>query len=96
MPWWLLTIVLLGLLTLWAIVADHDYADIFAALSGGIATTLWVTFVAFFLALLLGLVVALARTARLRLLREMATFYIEIVRGIPVLVVLFYATISSP
>jgi polar amino acid transport system permease protein len=96
-PWWLLAIVLLGVLTLWAIVADRDYADIFTALSGGIFTTLWVTFVAFFFALLLGLVVALARTARLRLLREIATFYIEIIRGIPILVALFYiAFVGAP
>jgi polar amino acid transport system permease protein len=96
-PWWLLAIALLGLLTLWAIVADEGYAQIFRALSGGIATTLWVTFVAFAFALLLGLVIALARTSPLRVLREFATFYIEIVRGIPMLVALFYvAFVGAP
>ena len=96
-PWWLLAIALLGLLTLWAIVADEGYAQIFRALSGGIATTLWVTFVAFAFALVLGLVIALARTSKLRVLREFATFYIEIVRGIPMLVALFYvAFVGAP
>ncbi|HVW93592.1 MAG TPA: amino acid ABC transporter permease [Devosia sp.] len=96
-PWWLLAMALLGLLTLWAIVANDDYRTIFDALSGGIVVTLWVTLVAFASALTLGLVVALARTAPFRPLREVATFYIEIVRGIPILVALFYiAFVGAP
>src|SRR5690606_6843314 len=65
--------------------------------SRGVLTTLWVTFVAFALACLLGLLVALARTSRNRILREVATFYTELVRGIPVLVFLFYvAFVGAP
>jgi len=96
-PWWLLAIVLLGLLTVWAIIANDDYRTIFGALSGGILVTFWVTLVAFACALLLGFVVALARTAPFRPLRELATLYIEIVRGIPMLVALFYvAFVGAP
>lgn len=96
-PWWLLATALLGLLALWGIVADEGYREILVALSGGIVTTLWVTFVAFALACLLALVVVLGRTSRFRALEEIATFYIEIVRGIPVLVVLFYiAFVGAP
>ena len=59
--------------------------------------TLWVSFAAFALALGLGLVVALARLSRHRVLREAATFYVEVVRGIPVLVLLFYiAFVGAP
>lgn len=96
-PWWLLAIALIGLLALWAIIADEGYAQIFRAVSGGMVTTLWVTLVAFALASALGLLVALARTSRLRVLREVATFYVEIVRGIPMLVALFYvAFVGAP
>ena len=86
MPIWLLAIALLGLLALWALLTNADYATIFRAVSGGIVTTLWVTAVAFLGAFLLGLLIALARTSGIRLLREIATFYVEIVRGIPMLV----------
>ena len=93
----MLAIVLLGVLILWSIVADQGYSAIFRALSGGIVTTLWVTLVAFALACVLGLGVAMARTSGVRLLEEVATFYTEIVRGIPVLVVLFYvAFVGAP
>jgi len=96
-PWWLLAIALLGVLTLWAIASDQGYTEIFRALSGGIVTTIWVTAVAFFCAFVLGLIVALARTSGVRVLRELATFYIEILRGIPILVALFYvAFVGAP
>ncbi len=96
-PWWLVAAALLALLFLWLIVADDGYRTIFSALSHGVLVTLWVTMVAFALAAALGLVVALGRTSRFRLLREAATFYVEIVRGIPVLVLLFYvAFVGAP
>jgi polar amino acid transport system permease protein len=96
-PLWLLLTILCGVVGLWAIVADAGYAQIFTALSGGIVTTIWVTMVAFTLAALLGLVIALARTSRFYLLRQIATFYVEIVRGIPLLVFLFYvAFVGAP
>ena len=96
-PWWLLAIALLFVLGLWAMTANAGYAVIFRALSGGITTTLWVTGVAFTAATILGLVIALARTSTHRVLRELATFYVEIIRGIPVLVFLFYvAFVGAP
>ncbi|HTM76706.1 MAG TPA: amino acid ABC transporter permease [Devosia sp.] len=96
-PWWLLAIALLFVLGLWAITADAGYAQIFRALSGGVVTTLWVSLIAFAAATLLGLLVALARTSANRVLREAATFYVEIIRGIPVLVFLFYvAFVGAP
>jgi polar amino acid transport system permease protein len=97
LPYWLLAIALLGVLTLWAIVSNQGYSQIFTALSGGIVTTLWVTLVAFTLAVLLGLVIALMRTSGQPVLVQLATFYTELVRGIPILVFLFYiAFVGAP
>jgi polar amino acid transport system permease protein len=96
-PWWLLAAVLLCLLFLWLIAADSDYTIIFRALSTGILTTLYVTMVAFSLACAVAILVALGRTSRSRVLREITTFYVEIIRGIPVLVLLFYiAFVGAP
>ena len=97
LPYWLLAILLLLVLGLWAITADQTYSSIFRTLSGGVLTTLWVTIVAFIAATLLGLLIALARTSPIRILREFATFYVEIIRGIPILVFLFYiAFVAAP
>jgi polar amino acid transport system permease protein len=96
-PWWLLAAVLLALLFAWLIVTNGNYSIIFGALRHGVVVTLWVSIVAFVLATGLGLIVALGRLSRHRLLREVATFYVEIVRGIPVLVLLFYiAFVGAP
>jgi polar amino acid transport system permease protein len=96
-PFWLLAIVLLGVVTLWAILTNDNYATIFRLLLGGLVTTLWVTFVAFFLASVLGMLVALARTSRNPVLRQVATFYVELIRGVPILVFLFYvAFVGAP
>jgi polar amino acid transport system permease protein len=97
MPWWLLAIGLLFVLGFWAITADGTYENIFRVLSGGVVTTLWVTVLAFVAATILGLLVALARTSGNRVMREFATFYVEIIRGIPILVFLFYiAFVAAP
>lgn len=96
-PYWLVAAILLAVLFLWLIVADQNYRIIFNALRQGVLTTLWVTIVAYALAALLGLVMALGRVSRFRILREVTTFYVEIVRGIPVLVLLFYvAFVGAP
>src|SRR4051794_11197519 len=63
-PWWLLAAALLAVLVFWLISVDAEYRVIFAALSKGIVVTLWVTAVAFALAAMLGLIVALGRLSR--------------------------------
>ena len=90
MPYWLLAAILLAVLIMWNIVADQGYQTIFWALMRGVTTTIYVTVIAFTLAVILGLIMAVLRLSPIRLVRECATFYIEIVRGIPMLVLLFY------
>ncbi len=97
LPFWLLGIILLGILTLWSIVSRADYRVIFRATAGGLLTTLWVSLVAFSFAIVLGLIGGLCRVSPLRVVREIATFFVEIVRGVPMLVILYYiAFIGAP
>lgn len=97
MPWWLLTAILLGLLMLWYIVTDVDYRIIFKAVSTGIAVTIWVTLVSFTGAIIVGLIVGLMRLSKNRVLYETSTFYVEIIRGVPMLVLLYYiAFVGAP
>ena len=96
-PFWLLAIALLGVLGLWAITTNSTYEQIFGALLGGVWTTVWVTLVAFTLAIVLGLLVALMRTSGRPALVQIATFYTELIRGVPILVFLFYvAFVGAP
>lgn len=96
-PYWLLATILGAVIVLWSIIADQGYQTIFFALSKGVSTTFYVTLVAFTFSVALATIVVLARISPSRILREFATFYIEIVRGIPMLVLLFYiAFVGAP
>jgi polar amino acid transport system permease protein len=96
-PWWLLAAVLLGLFMLWMIFTDADYQIIFRAVAQGIWTTVWVTLVAFTGSVLLGLAIGLMRLSKNRVVYEVSTFYVEIIRGVPMLVLLYYiAFVGAP
>ncbi len=70
---------------------------IFRAAAGGLLTTLWVSLVSFSFSIVLGLFLGLCRTSPSRIVREIATFWVEIVRGVPMLVILYYiAFIGAP
>lgn len=97
LPYWLLIAILLALFFTWNMLSRTDYRVIFNATVKGLGTTLYVAFIAFVLATLLGLIIGLMRVSRKRLFREISSFYVEIVRGIPMLVILYYiAFVGAP
>ena len=90
LPYWLLAAMLLGVFAVWRITTDETYTTIFIAVSKGITVTIYVTVVAYAGALAVGLIVGIARVSKNRLIYEVATFYVEIIRGVPMLVLLLY------
>lgn len=90
LPYWLLVALLLAVLSFWVIVNNENYRIIFNAVRQGMSTTIYVTVIAYVLAVLLGLVLTLMRVYPNRLAQEISSFYVEIVRGIPMLVLLYY------
>ena len=97
LPFWLLGVILLGVLVLWSIASRSDYRVIFGATARGLLTTLWVSLLAFAFSVVVGLFLGLCRTSPSRVVREIATFWVEIVRGVPMLVILYYiAFIGAP
>jgi len=89
LPWWLLAI--LGVIAAMAarIATDPLYLNIFLTILQGLATTLYVTVVSFIFALLLGLLLGLGRVSSNPVFRNLATAYIEFIRGVPILVLIF-------
>lgn len=72
---------------------SFSWADIRAfspMLLAGTAVTIKLTLLSMAVAMIVGLVVALARLSRQRLLRLPATVYVEFMRGTPLLLQLFY------
>jgi polar amino acid transport system permease protein len=94
-PWWLVALAALGLGLGGWIATEAGLRQTLAVLAGGLVTTLEVTALAFSGALALGFLVALAGRARSRWLRNLARLYVEIVRGVPVLVLLFWIAFAG-
>ena len=95
-PWWLVGILGVIALMVAAILFTDAYREAFDAiipipadLSQGLAVTLYLTLGSFVVATFLGLFIGLARMSRNTLIRNLAAFYIELIRGIPVLVFIF-------
>ena len=96
-PWWLVVLVLIGIALAAVIVTNDIYTQVFRTVANGVGVTVFVTLVAFVLATVLGLGIALLGLSDSIVLRQIARFYIEIIRGIPILVLLFYiAFVGAP
>lgn len=96
-PWWLVAMIGIGSVLAILIAINGIYAQVFSTVIKGVGMTVFVTLVAFALASLWGLAIALLGMADSIILRQISRFYIETIRGIPVLVVLFYvAFVGAP
>jgi len=96
-PWWLLFVLGIGGYLAYRIVADELYASIFSIIAKGAWITAFVTIVAFLIASCIGLLLAMASLSGSVVMRQSARFYIEVIRGIPILVMLFYiAFVGAP
>ncbi|MBB3235988.1 amino acid ABC transporter permease [Phyllobacterium endophyticum] len=96
-PWWLLVAGTIAIALGIAILVTPIYGQVFATVSQGIWITVWVSLLAFFLASALGLLLAVMSLSDHIAIRQTARFYVEIVRGIPLLVLLFYiAFVGAP
>ena len=96
-PWWLVAAGALAATIAVIIAANSLYTQVFTIVSKGVAITVFVTVVGFALASAIGLGVALMGLSGSKVLRQVARFYVEIIRGVPILVLLFYiAFVGAP
>lgn len=89
-PWWAIALALLGLAVSMLIVSSEDYRATFTYLLDGIATTLRITLLSFIFATILGLLTGLARVSKNVFFFNLATLYVEVIRGIPLIVLIIY------
>jgi polar amino acid transport system permease protein len=94
-PWWLVAALVLAAAAAVAIFASDLYSQVLRTVAKGIGITIAVTLVAFAAASAIGLGVALMSLSRSAWLRQSARFYVEIIRGIPILVLLFWIAFAG-
>jgi polar amino acid transport system permease protein len=90
LPWWLLFLLFLGVALVYAIIASPNYTDAFYFIVPGLRITLLVSLLAFAVSLVIGLLVGLGRISANPIAYNIATFYVEVVRGIPMIVIIIY------
>ena len=94
-PWWLAVAVAIAVVAAVGIAESDLYRQVFATVAKGIGITVFVTVVGFALAAALGLGVALMALSGSAWLRQIARFYVEIIRGVPILVLLFWIAFAG-
>ncbi len=90
LPWWLIAILFAGVLLLWQFLTNETYVVILSRVINGLGVTITVTIFGYAIAVTLGLILGLGRVSSNVVLYNLATLYVQIVRGVPILVLIFY------
>ena len=79
-----------GLFLFWEVLSSEVYRAVLRKLAQGIWITIFVSGIAYAAACALGLGLALMGLSKSRVLRQVARLYIEVMRGVPIIVLLLY------
>lgn len=89
-PWYLFGIALIAIITFYTILTKETFAEAFNLIKNGVIITITTSISAYAIALLIGLLTSVGYISKNVIIRNIATFYVEIIRGIPMLVLIFY------
>ncbi|MGB4829668.1 MAG: amino acid ABC transporter permease [Paracoccaceae bacterium] len=89
-PWWLVILAVTGLWLFWEMLSDEVYRASLRALTKGVWLTVAVSVTAYLGACLIGLGLAVMALSRHVVLRQVARLYVEVMRGVPIIVLLLY------
>ena len=87
-PWWAIILILAALLIMIMIYSSANYYETFKFLLAGVVTTLRITFIAFPISVVIGLITGLARLSNNTFFYTISTIYVEVMRGIPMVVLM--------
>lgn len=88
--WWAVIIIVLGVFIGYSVLTSEAYLKVIRFVMEGVKLTLQTTVLAFVLALVLGLLGGLGRVSKNPILYGIATLYVEVIRGLPMLVIILY------
>lgn len=89
-PYWFAALILIAIYAAYIILSRENYREAFEFIYAGIQITIRTSLIAYGLALVLGLVTGLARISGSVVLNNLARLYVELIRGIPMLVLIFF------
>ena len=88
-PWWLIGLIATIAFFVFMVITDDKWRQAFNFIRQGLSMTLIITVAGFVIAVFLGLFIGLARISKNVFLSNLAMYYIEFIRGVPVIVTIF-------
>lgn len=95
-PWWWLLLLVIGLLAVLVVVSPDPYMRVLLFVRDGLWVTVYTTISAFFFTLIAGMIGGLGRLSKNRLIYGISSLYVELIRGIPLLVQLIWWWYAFP
>ncbi len=94
-PGWLVAVGVVAVATAYLIASRPSYREAFEFVRSGLGITILTSFAAYLCALVLGMLAAFGRISSNRLANNLATLYVEMVRGVPMLVLIFFIALVA-
>lgn len=89
-PWWAVILGIVGITVGWSVLTSEVYLRVIHFVMSGIRLTLQVTLMSYLIALVVGLLFGLMRVSDNPIVYAASTLYVEVMRGIPLLVIILY------
>lgn len=90
LPWWLFAIFLIAVLTGYSIYSRENYNEAFTFIKAGLKLTISTSLSSYAIAMVLGLLAGLGRLSKNVIINNLARLYVEFIRGVPMLVLIFF------
>ena len=90
LPWWLFALFLIAIYVVFAISANENYNKAFVFIKTGLIITIKTTLISYSIAIIFGLLAGLGRISKNVVINNIARLYVELIRGIPILVLIFF------
>ena len=94
--WWLLVVAVVATILLLILTSPDPFGRMFNFMLEGIWVTVKITTISFLLVVVVGLIGGLGRLSRNTFIKGLATLYVEVIRGIPLMVQLLFWYFAFP
>ena len=88
--WWIALVAAVAVVIIAVVFKPDPYAELLVFIGDGLVVTFQITIISMSLSLVLGLIAGLGRTSRIPAINVVASLYVEVIRGIPLLAQLFW------
>jgi polar amino acid transport system permease protein len=90
LPWWFFALILIAVYVFIVISSNENYNNAFNFIKAGLIISIRTALIAYGLAVVFGLLAGLGRISKNVFINNLARLYVELIRGIPILVLIFF------